>query len=71
MDISVLNLSKRSRTALRALKVKRIGDLVQQLPGKLMGLDNFGSKSLAEIERALKPFGLSLGMRIHGWSPKD
>ena len=32
---------------------------------------NFGRKSLNEIKAILATMGLSLGMRIDGWPPKD
>jgi DNA-directed RNA polymerase subunit alpha len=32
---------------------------------------NFGRKSLKEIKEVLAEMGLSLGMRLESWPPKD
>jgi hypothetical protein len=59
-SVADLHLSARPATALRTL----IYELVQKSPADLVGLRNFGEKSLREITKKLAALGLTLGMTL-------
>ena len=58
--IEDLDLSFRSLSCLKDLKIKYIGDLVGVTEAKLLKTKNFGRKSLSEIKDKLKKKNLSL-----------
>ena len=64
LPISELELSVRSSNCLREANVKTITDLVKYNEDDMLGLKNFGKKSLTEIKELLAGMGLSLGMQI-------
>ncbi|OGX14699.1 MAG: DNA-directed RNA polymerase subunit alpha [Omnitrophica WOR_2 bacterium RBG_13_41_10] len=64
LPISELELSVRSSNCLREANVKTIADLVKHGEDDMLGLKNFGKKSLTEIKELLAGMGLSLGMQI-------
>lgn len=66
-----LELSVRSANCLKNAKIRIIGDLVTKSEQDMLKTKNFGRKSLNEIKDILKPMGLSLGMIIEGWPPKN
>jgi DNA-directed RNA polymerase subunit alpha len=43
---------------------------VQRSEAEMLKTKNFGRKSLKEIKEILAEMGLSLGMKLEGWSPK-
>ena len=53
------------------MKISLIGDLVQKTEVEMLRTANFGRKSLNEIKAILNNSGLSLGMNIPNWPPKD
>jgi len=57
-------LSVRSRNSLQKESIKTLGDLVQKSEEEMIGIDNFGKKSLKEIDDFLKDHGLCFGMKI-------
>jgi DNA-directed RNA polymerase subunit alpha len=61
-----MELSVRAMNCLLHLGVSSIGELVQLNVKQLMGVRNFGVKSLHEIEESLGELGLGLGMTIEG-----
>jgi DNA-directed RNA polymerase subunit alpha len=64
LPISELELSVRSSNCLREEKIKTIADLVKRAEDKMLGLKNFGKKSLVEIKELLAGMGLTLGMQV-------
>lgn len=64
LPISELELSVRSSNCLREGNVKIIADLVKKNEDEMLGLKNFGKKSLTEIKELLAAMGLSLGMQV-------
>jgi len=70
-SVDELDLSVRAENCLQAANIKYIGDLVQKTEGEMLKTKNFGRKSLKEIKELLSEMGLSLGMRLDSWPPKD
>ena len=58
--VSSLNLSVRARKALQMLNIQTLGDLAIRTEAEMMGIKNFGSTSLIEINEGLQAFGLEL-----------
>ncbi|MBK8014148.1 MAG: DNA-directed RNA polymerase subunit alpha [Deltaproteobacteria bacterium] len=69
--VDELELSVRSANCLANANIKYIGDLVQKTESEMLKTKNFGRKSLKEIKEILAEMGLSLGMRLDSWPPKD
>lgn len=70
-SVDELDLSVRAENCLQAANIKHIGDLVQKSEGEMLKTKNFGRKSLKEIKELLGEMGLSLGMKLDNWPPKD
>ena len=66
-----LELSVRSANCLKNARIRYIGDLVTKTEQEMLKTKNFGRKSLNEIKEIIKNMGLSLGMVVEGWPPKD
>jgi DNA-directed RNA polymerase subunit alpha len=64
LPISELELSVRSSNCLREANIKSIADLVRKSESELLGLRNFGKKSLTEVKELIVVMGLNLGMQI-------
>lgn len=64
LPISELELSVRSSNCLKETNIRTIGDLVKRTEADLLGLRNFGKKSLTEIKELIASLGLSLGMDV-------
>ncbi len=64
LPISELELSVRSSNCLREANIKIIADLVRKSESELLGLRNFGKKSLTEVKELIVGMGLNLGMQI-------
>lgn len=69
--VEELELSVRSHNCLKNENIVYIGDLVSKTESELLRTANFGRKSLNEIKEVLRSLGLSLGMNIPNWPPKD
>ncbi len=69
--VDELELSVRSFNCLQNAGIKYIGDLVQKTEAEMLKTKNFGRKSLKEIKELLADMGLSLGMKLENWPPKD
>ena len=69
--VDELELSVRSHNCLKNENITYIGDLVQKTENEMLRTANFGRKSLNEIKAVLTNFGLSLGMEVSNWPPKD
>ena len=61
----------RSANCLKAENANYIGDLVQKTEVELLRTPNLGKKSLNEIKEVLASHGLSLGMELENWPPKE
>jgi DNA-directed RNA polymerase alpha subunit len=59
-----MELSVRSQNFLKRSGIELIGQLVQKNEAQLLGMDNFGRKSLHEIVNVLSGMGLSLEMNL-------
>ena len=70
-SVDELDLSVRAENCLQAANIKFIGDLVQKTESEMLKTKNFGRKSLKEIKEVLAEMGLSLGMRLEAWPPKE
>ena len=70
-SVDELELSVRAANCLQAANIKYIGDLVQRTEAEMLKTKNFGRKSLKEIKELLADMGLSLGMRLENWPPKE
>ena len=70
-SVDELDLSVRAENCLQAANIKYIGDLVQKTEQEMLKTKNFGRKSLKEIKELLSEMGLSLGMKLDNWPPKD
>lgn len=71
-------LSLRSRNSLQKLKIETVRDLVQHSEEQMLGMENFGRKSLEEINKFLGQHGLRLGIQFKEgedgnlwWSAED
>ncbi|CAH2210762.1 jg17543 [Pararge aegeria aegeria] len=69
--VDEMELSVRSHNCLKNENITYIGDLVQKTEVEMLRTANFGRKSLNEIKAILNNSGLSLGMNIPNWPPKD
>ncbi|MBI3178744.1 MAG: DNA-directed RNA polymerase subunit alpha, partial [Deltaproteobacteria bacterium] len=70
-SVDELDLSVRAENCLQAANIKYIGDLVQKTEAEMLKTKNFGRKSLKEIKELLAEMGLSLGMKLDAWPPKE
>jgi DNA-directed RNA polymerase subunit alpha len=70
-SVDELELSVRSANCLQNANIRHIGDLVQRTESEMLKTKNFGRKSLKEIKEILTEMGLSLGMKLDNWPPKQ
>jgi DNA-directed RNA polymerase subunit alpha len=68
--VEELELSVRAYNCLKNADIRHIGELVQRSEQEMLKTKNFGKKSLNEIKEVLHGMGLSLGMKIEGFSPE-
>ncbi len=68
--VEELELSVRAYNCLKNADIKYIGELVQRSEQEMLKTKNFGKKSLNEIKEVLHGMGLSLGMKVEGFSPE-
>jgi DNA-directed RNA polymerase subunit alpha len=66
-----LELSVRAANCLRNANIRYIGELVQKSEQEMLKTKNFGRKSLNEIKEILQEMGLSLGMKLDGFTPPE
>ena len=57
-------LSVRSRNSLQKENIRTLGDLVQKSEDDMLGIENFGKKSLKEIQDFLEEHELRFGMKL-------
>lgn len=70
-SVDELELSVRAANCLQAVNIRYIGDLVQKTEQEMLKTKNFGRKSLKEIKDLLAEMGLTLGMKLDSWPPKE
>lgn len=64
------DISVRLANCLRNADIKYIGELAQKAPRDLLKLDNFGPRTLREVEELLSKLGMHLKMQLGDWSKK-
>ena len=57
-------LSVRSRNSLQKENIRTLGELIRKSESEMLEIENFGKKSLQEIEDFLAEHGLKFGMRV-------
>lgn len=70
-SVDELELSVRSANCLKNADIRLIGELVTKTEAEMLKTKNFGRKSLNEIKEVLAEMGLSLGMKIPDFNPKE
>ncbi len=70
-SIDELEISVRASNCLKNEKIQTIGDLVQKNGKELLTYENFGRKSLKELEKNLAKLGLHLGMKVEKYLKED
>ncbi len=70
-SVDELELSVRSANCLQNADIRYIGELVQRTEAEMLKTKNFGRKSLNEIKELLAEMGLSLGMRLENFPPRE
>jgi len=70
-SVEELELSVRSYNCLKNANIRTIRELVQKTEAEMLKTKNFGRKSLKEIKEILAGMGLSLGMKLENWPPKE
>ena len=68
-SVDELELSVRSANCLKNADIHKIWQLVSKSESEMLKTKNFGRKSLNEIKDVLSEMGLSLGMKMEGFSP--
>ncbi|MCK4389606.1 MAG: DNA-directed RNA polymerase subunit alpha [Desulfobacterales bacterium] len=69
--VDELELSVRSANCLKNANLRYIGELVCKTEPEMLKTKNFGRKSLNEIKEVLTEMGLTLGMKIDGFVPRE
>ena len=70
-SVEELELSVRSANCLKNADINKIYQLVSKTEAEMLKTKNFGRKSLNEIKEVLAEMGLSLGMKLEGFSPPE
>ena len=70
-SVEELELSVRSYNCLKNANIRTIRELVQKTEAEMLKTKNFGRKSLNEIKEILHEMGLSLGMKLENYPPRD
>ncbi len=70
-SVEELELSVRSANCLKNADIFNIYQLVQKTESEMLKTKNFGRKSLNEIKEVLSEMGLSLGMKLEGFVPRE
>ncbi len=68
-SVDELELSVRSANCLKNANIHKIWQLVSKTESEMLKTKNFGRKSLNEIKEVLAEMGLSLGMKLEGFTP--
>jgi DNA-directed RNA polymerase subunit alpha len=67
-SVEELELSVRSANCLKNADINKIYQLVSKTEAEMLKTKNFGRKSLNEIKEVLAEMGLSLGMKLEGFT---
>lgn len=70
-SVEELELSVRSANCLKNADINKIWQLVSKTEAEMLKTKNFGRKSLNEIKEVLSEMGLSLGMKLEGFTPAE
>jgi DNA-directed RNA polymerase subunit alpha len=70
-SVEELELSVRSANCLKNADINKIYQLVSKTEPEMLKTKNFGRKSLNEIKEVLTEMGLSLGMKLEGFTPPE
>ncbi len=70
-SVEELELSVRSANCLKNADINKIWQLVSKTETEMLKTKNFGRKSLNEIKEVLSEMGLSLGIKLEGFTPPD
>jgi DNA-directed RNA polymerase subunit alpha len=70
-SVDELELSVRSANCLKNADINKIWQLVSKTEAEMLKTKNFGRKSLNEIKEVLSEMGLSLGMKLDGFTPPE
>ena len=70
-SVEELELSVRSANCLKNADINKIWQLVNKTEAEMLKTKNFGRKSLNEIKEVLSEMGLSLGMKLEGFTPPE
>ncbi len=70
-SIDELEISVRTSNCLKNKNIKTIGDLVRKSGKELLTYDNFGRKSMKELEKILNSMGLHLEMDVDRFLKED
>lgn len=70
-SVEELELSVRSANCLKNADINKIYQLVSKTEAEMLKTKNFGRKSLNEIKEVLSEMGLSLGMKLEGFTPSE
>jgi DNA-directed RNA polymerase subunit alpha len=70
-SVEELELSVRSANCLKNADINKIYQLVSKTEAEMLKTKNFGRKSLNEIKEVLAEMGLSLGMKLEGFTPSE
>ncbi len=70
-SVDELELSVRSANCLKNADINKIYQLVSKTEAEMLKTKNFGRKSLNEIKEVLSEMGLSLGMKLEGFTPPE
>ena len=70
-SVEELELSVRSANCLKNADINKIWQLVSKTEAEMLKTKNFGRKSLNEIKEVLSEMGLSLGMKLEGFTPPE
>lgn len=70
-SIDELEISVRASNCLKNKKIQTIGDLVRKSGKELLTYENFGRKSLKELEKILGKMGLQLEMDVSKYLKED
>lgn len=70
-NMDEIELSVRSRNCLQAANIKVVSELVAYTESELLGMRNFGRKSLSELQQVVENFGLKFGFDIAKYIEND
>jgi len=69
--VELLGLSARAANCLENMNIRYVGDLVVKAQYELMHTENFGRKTLSELNESLADAGLRFGMDLRNWPPAN